>query len=179
MSSRNHPALGSVGSWLYQALLGIRVGDEASADFNAPGLYPGEGSGVPAQGMGWSRAVVAPEIVHSMNLTACKGAVRGPRGAVAASWEFNSSSSTLILNASFPVGVEQGEVRPTPYGSPFSAATAVVRETAGCGGSVVWERGAFVSGCTGLVGGRVCGRDGARVCIFTGSGAFSFSVTTT
>ena len=77
MSSRNHPAFSSVGSWLYTALLGVRGGDAASAQWSVPGLSPDAHAGglAPGDGYGWVRAVVGPEVVDDAALPSMEGGV--------------------------------------------------------------------------------------------------------
>jgi len=177
MSSRNHPAFGSVGSWLYQALLGVRLGDAATADFSVPGLPPGVPSPrAPDDGYGFARAVVAPEIVADPRLPGAAGGVWTIRGFVGASWAFVPGAS-LTVNASFPAATAHGEVR-TPQGMGSAWLPAAVTITEGGGGSVVWKAGAFVAGAAeGVWAGAVCGRNADRVCLQTGSGSYSFTVT--
>jgi hypothetical protein len=185
MSSRNHPAFGSVGSWLYMALLGVRLGDAATAAFSVPGLPPGvPGGGAAAgtsvaDGWGFARALVAPELVTSANLTGVVGGVRTRRGWVGAAWSASSSSAsesfpsasaataaaaaarraavtttwTLSLNATFPPGVRGGVWTPpsSPW-SPTSPSTTVSEVSGACGADDV--------GAVGTVGGGTGGGGG-------------------
>jgi hypothetical protein len=175
MSSRNHPALGSVGAWLYQALLGVRLGDDATAGFQAPGLPPGAAppSGrAPSDGYGFSRAVVAPEVVDDARLTGVAGGLWTAAGWVGAAWA--RGNATLTLNVSLPVAA-RGEVR-TPPGGAWAPAKVVIVDAAR-GGAAVWAAGAFVPGAPGVFAGRACGAGGLRVCLDVGSGSFEFVVT--
>jgi alpha-L-rhamnosidase len=175
MSSRNHPALGSVGAWLYQALLGVRLGDDATANFQAPGLPPGVPSPtgrLPQDGYGFSRAVVAPEVVEDPRLTGAQGGVWTASGWVGASWLLQASG-ILQLNASFPVGV-RGEVR-TPGGGQWAPSRVTVVEALS-GGKTVWAGGAFEAGVPGVFGGGPCSNSGLRLCLAVGSGDYAFVV---
>ena len=174
MSSRNHPAFGSVGSWLYQALLGVRLGDAASAEFSVPGLPPGAPSPrAPDDGYGFARAVVAPEIVTNPRLPSASGGIWTAAGFVGASWAFAPGVS-LAVNASFPAATTRGEVRtPTSMGPAWLPSAITITE----GGAAVWKAGAFVDGAEGVWAGAACGAKLDRVCLQTGSGSFSFVVT--
>ena len=178
MSSRNHPALGSVGSWLYQALLGVRLGDDASADFYTPGLPPGvpPPSGRAAQdGYGYARAVVAPEIVDDARMPSARGGTWTLAGWVGSSWVL-AGAQQLELNASFPVATAHGEIR-TPGGGKWAPARVTITDVAS--GAAVWRGGAFVPGVDGIYGGASCGLSRDRVCISVGSGEYALVVTST
>jgi len=172
MSSRNHPALGSVGSWLYQALLGVRLGDEASADFFVPGLPPGAGSRPAQDGYGFARAVVAPEVVTSPLLPGASGGVATAAGFVGAAWAYTAlPNPTLSLNASFPVGCS-GEVR-SPGGGLWGPSRTIILE----GANRVWDSGDFVAGAAeGVVAGAACGRARDRVCLQVQPGDYIFTM---
>ena len=174
MSSRNHPAFGSVGSWLYAALLGVRLGDEATSGFSAPGLPPGAPQArAPQDGYGFARAVVAPEIVTDSRLPGASGGVATPLGLVAASWAFDAGAASLALNASFPVSC-RGEVR-TPSAAALPPATLSITDAAS--GAAIWKDGAFVAGAVpGVFGGAACGSAGERVCLDVGSGDYAFLI---
>jgi alpha-L-rhamnosidase len=175
MSSRNHPAFGSVGAWLYNALLGVRLGDDATAGFQVPGLPPGAAppSGrAPGDGYGFARAVVAPEVVADARLAGAAGGLWTAAGWVGAAWALRGGA--LALNASFPVAT-RGEVR-TPPGGAWAPGSVTIVEAGS--GARVWAAGAFVPGAPGVFGGAVCAADRERVCLALGSGDFSLVVTT-
>jgi len=185
MSSRNHPAFSSVGAWLQGAVLGLRLGDAATAEFCAPGPPPGAppppwAPAAVSDGFGWSRAVVAPEVVTNPALPGAAGGTWTVRGWAGAAWSYTpphqqqgQQPHALALNASFAPGV-RGQVR-TP-GAPFAPAATTVVDAAT--GATVWGAGAFIpNAAPGVWAGAVCGRSGDRVCLSVGSGDYAFVVT--
>ncbi len=72
MNSHNHPMMGSVGAWFYQALAGINVEPE---------------------GVGYRRIRIAPQIVR--DLTWVSATVETVRGTVSSSWTHSPGMITL------------------------------------------------------------------------------------
>ena len=174
MSSRNHPAFSSVGSWLYQAVLGLRQGDAASDAFSVPGLPPGQPAATnPSDGVGWSRVTVAPEVVTNPAVPSAAGGVWTSAGWVGASWAYASSNRQLAINASIPVGA-RGTIK-TPLGEPWSPARITISQA---DGMPVWRAGAFVPGVQGVWSAEVCGRTLSRVCVAVASGNYELLVVT-
>ncbi len=139
MNSHNHPMFGSVGAWLYKALAGI----EQTAD-----------------GIGFERLVIAPQIVR--DLTHASGSVRTVRGDVASSW--SRSGDSARLDVTVPVGSEAEVVIPL-----FNLRNAVVTES----GAPIFRDGKFVAGAAGVAGAVEKDR---LVRVRVGSGRYSFAV---
>jgi len=87
MNSHNHPMLGSLGAWFYQALAGINV-------------EPG--------GAGYQHIRIEPQIVR--DLTWASGTVNTIRGTVSSSW--THSSGVITLDVDIPVNSDARVVLP-------------------------------------------------------------------
>jgi len=87
MNSHNHPMLGSVGGWFYQALGGI------NPDPNAPG---------------YRRILIRPQIVR--DLASASGTIETVRGLVTSSW--THTSGRVRLEVTVPVNSEAQVVIP-------------------------------------------------------------------
>ena len=85
MNSHNHPMFGSVGSWLYKALGGIALSEEAA---------------------GFEKILVHPQMVRDLNFAAAS--TRTVRGDLACSWYWMDKS--IRCEVTIPVGSE-AEVR--------------------------------------------------------------------
>jgi alpha-L-rhamnosidase len=85
MNSHNHPMFGSVGSWLYKALGGIALSEEAA---------------------GFEKILVHPQMVRDLNYAAAS--TRTVRGDLACSWYWMDKS--IRCEVTIPVGSE-AEVR--------------------------------------------------------------------
>jgi alpha-L-rhamnosidase len=87
MNSHNHPMMGSVGAWFYQALAGINVEPE---------------------GVGYRRIRIAPQIVR--DLTWVSATVETVRGTVSSSW--THSPGMITLEVAIPVNSDAKIVIP-------------------------------------------------------------------
>ena len=85
MNSHNHPMFGSVGSWLYKALGGIALSEEAA---------------------GFEKILVHPQMVRDLNYAAAS--TRTVRGDLACSW--HRTDKSVRVEVTIPVGSE-AEVR--------------------------------------------------------------------
>lgn len=172
MNSHAHPALASVGSWLYSALAGIRLGDGAASEFALPPL-----SGGNVSGYGWARIVLAPEYVIHPNLTWASGSVYTPHGAAAVSWAVDAPAGTLCINATVPVS-SLAEVRLPGLGPAAPTPALLVTEAASGSGTsaVVWTEGAFSAATApaGVLGGALCSDGSGRVCLQVAAGYYEF-----
>ena len=115
MNSYNHPALGSVDTFFYKALGGIRIDSEAP---------------------GWRRIVIKPYIAG--NLTYAHASLKTIRGIVSSRWEKQGNS--LTLNVVIPVNSEArvsvpkiglGEVTVTESGKTIWQDSAFMSGVAG------------------------------------------------
>jgi alpha-L-rhamnosidase len=82
MNSHNHPMFGSIGSYLYRNLAGIRPD---------------------AAGPGWRRVVIQPDVVRDLRWAS--GTFESIRGTVSSSWQ-RSPEGTVKLETTIPVGSE-------------------------------------------------------------------------
>jgi alpha-L-rhamnosidase len=87
MNSHNHPMLGSIGAWFYQAIGGINV------DPNGPG---------------YRRILIQPQIVR--DLTAASATVETVRGTVSCSWTHLPGEITVVVVV--PVGSDTKVIIP-------------------------------------------------------------------
>jgi alpha-L-rhamnosidase len=151
MNSQNHPMLGSVGAWFYQALAGINVD---------------------ADGAGYRRIVIQPQIVR--DLTSAGATVETVRGIVSCTW--THTAGKITLDVTVPVNSEAKIVIPKEQ----EMTEVVVSE----GDRVVWENGRFVPGAEGVLGARTGSDQTAflapsreTVVFDVGSGHYSFKLT--
>ena len=153
MNSHNHPALASVGAWLYRWVLGLRLGD-GTLDLPDHSVY----------GKGFKKALFAPGCVTDARLPSATGRITTLYGPIEAKWAKSATAITMVI--SLPANTAGEVVIPTPA----KAATSTVTE----GGKVVWKGGKFVAGVPGVV--SIAGVDGA-IHITVGSGSYSLSAT--
>jgi alpha-L-rhamnosidase len=81
MNSHNHPMFGSVGTWLYQALVGISQTEESS---------------------GFRNILIRPQMVRDLRYVS--GSIYTPRGMVACSW--TKSDRNISLDVAIPVNAQ-------------------------------------------------------------------------
>jgi alpha-L-rhamnosidase len=81
MNSHNHPMFGSVGTWLYQALVGITQPEESS---------------------GFRNILVRPQMVRDLRYVS--GTIFTPRGLVTCSW--TKSDRAISLDVTIPVNAQ-------------------------------------------------------------------------
>jgi alpha-L-rhamnosidase len=151
MNSQNHPMMGSVGAWFYQALGGINTD---------------------AEGVGYRRIVIQPQIVR--DLTSAAASVETVRGTVSCAW--THAAGKLTLDVTVPVNSEAKIVIPKD--------NEMTEVTISEGERVVWENGRFVPGAEGILN-ATTGTDqvsflapSRRAVIFeVGSGRYSFKLT--
>jgi alpha-L-rhamnosidase len=152
MNSHAHPALASVGAWLYRWVAGIRLGDGTletpSKDY----------------GKGFKSTLFAPGCVTDPRLPSVTARITSLYGPIMASW--TKASTTLAMALTLPTNTGGTVVFP----APIKPATTTVTE----GGKTVWAANKFVSGVAGVLSGSVV--DGV-VTLEVGSGSYSFSAT--
>jgi hypothetical protein len=81
MNSHNHPALSSVGAWMYRWLAGIRLG---------------------GYGTGYADVVFGPGVVDNPALSSLNASLRSTLGTVAIHWRFDVTTRTLEIVISLP-----------------------------------------------------------------------------
>jgi alpha-L-rhamnosidase len=140
MNSHNHPMLGSVGTWFYQALAGISV------DAERPG---------------YQHIRMEPQVVR--DLTWASGTVDTVRGIVSSSW----SHEPGVVRLEVLVPVNAKATISIPKEDQMSEVT--IRE----GGRVVWEKGQYVPGTSGITSGR---SERGRFVFEVGSGHYIFEL---
>jgi alpha-L-rhamnosidase len=154
MNSHNHPALTSVGAWLFRWVAGLRLAD-GSLEAPDHGFY----------GRGFKKALFAPGCVTDARLPSVAVRITSTYGPIAASWAKNGS--TLIMALVLPANTCGEVVIP----APVLAGTSVVTEA----GQVVWQHGAFVAAQGNGIRNGSAAADGIHFTV--GSGSYSFTAT--
>ena len=152
MNSHNHPALASVGAWLFRWVAGIRLADgtlEKPSD---------------TYGKGWKQALFAPGCVTDPRLPSVTARVHTLFGPIEASW--HNQTTTLTMRIELPANTAGTVVIPPS----INPASSTVTES----GKTVWSGNHFVSGVSGVTAGAVL--DGA-LNLQVGSGSYEFSAT--
>ena len=152
MNSHNHPALASVGAWLFRWVAGLRLPDGPP---NAPDFE--------FYGKSFKKVLFAPGCVTDARLPSVAARITSVYGPIEASW--TKTTSMLTMTLSLPPNTRGDIVLPTPV-LPESS---VVTES----GKVVWQHGAFVN-VTGVRHGSAAA-DGIHFAV--GSGNYTFSAT--
>eukprot|EP00054_Salpingoeca_dolichothecata_P024379 m.165905 g.165905 ORF g.165905 m.165905 type:complete len:451 (+) comp24993_c0_seq3:1459-2811(+) len=152
MNSHSHPALGSIGAWLYRYVAGIRLNTSANA-FDST-----------------LHVVVEPAVINNPQLTGLSGSYETMYGPIGVSWSFMNDEpnpAALDYTVNLPVGVSATVCVP----KPFSASSATIVE----GNTVVWSDGKAQTLPPGLKTPSVTARQ--QVCFEAGAGAYSFTIT--
>ena len=174
MSSRNHPAFSSIGSWMYQAILGIRSGDEISVEFSGPGLVPFMNKSAIhfQEDFGFRKIFISPEYVINNEVMNGNGGMRSNSGWIGLQWQ-NNYNSSFTMNVTLPVSTI-GIIR-FP-GIQWNANSVSIMETGLCSNTTLWINGIYQSNhtCEGIYNGYNCGIKNDRVCFSTGSGYYQF-----
>ena len=153
MNSHNHPALASVGAWLFRWALGLRLAD---GTLESPDMS--------TYGKGFKKALFAPGFVNDPRLPSATGRVTSIYGPIEAAWAIDTSVLNMTLSLPPNTG---GEVV-----LPFVLPEAKITES----GNVVWQHGGFIAGASpGVVNGSCSGANG-KIHLFVGSGDYSFAV---
>ena len=152
MNSHNHPALASVGAWLFRWVAGIRLADGTLAK-------PSD-----TYGKGWKQALFAPGCVTDPRLPSVTARVHTLFGPIEASW--HNQTTALTMRIELPANTAGTVVIPPS----ISPATTTVTES----GKAVWSGNHFVNGVSGVTAGAVV--DGA-LNLQVGSGSYEFSAT--
>jgi hypothetical protein len=151
MNSHNHPALASVGAWLFRWVGGLRLAD---GTLQAPDHEH--------YGKGWKKARFAPGCVTDVRLPSVAVRLTTMYGPIQAAWVKNASTLTMVLN--LPPNTEGELVLP----APVNAGSSVVKES----NTVVWQHGAFVAGASSGVHNGSSAADGIHMMV--GSGSYTF-----
>eukprot|EP00041_Stephanoeca_diplocostata_P036269 m.1315402 g.1315402 ORF g.1315402 m.1315402 type:complete len:265 (+) comp24835_c0_seq80:2954-3748(+) len=94
MNSHAHPALASVGAWLYRWALGLRLNDGALSVPWPPDQPPFAGE---QAGCGWRRVLFAPGCTWDPRLPSATGRVSTPFGPISAAWQNRTGSKPYAL----------------------------------------------------------------------------------
>lgn len=152
MNSRNHIMFGSISSWFYKYLVGIR----------------------PAKS-GYSDVAIKPVGQSILDHAAAK--VVTPHGDVESKWKLSRTSASLTYShiLSLPSGTNATLVIPFEFCSDQSKALdkIVVTES----GVAVWEDGMFRSGVVGIVSGKQV-PDGLEFRLWSGDYEFVAAIST-
>jgi alpha-L-rhamnosidase len=153
MNSHNHPALASVGAWLFRWVAGLRLADGSpeAPDFE---FY----------GEGFKKALFAPGCVTDARLPSVAARITSVYGPIEASW--SKTVSTLTMALSLPPNTCGDIVLP----APVLPESSVITES----GKVVWEHGKFIAVGNGVRNGSAAA-DGIHFEV--GSGNYTFLAT--
>ena len=161
MNSHNHPALASVGAWLYRWVAGLRLDD---GTVHAPDYSK--------YGTGFKHVLFAPGCVTDPRLPSATARITSLYGPVEVGWQYLEIYNSLTMTISLPANTYGRVVFP----SIAKPASVTLQGQAGSmsPAQVVWKAGAFIVGSiVGVNGGTVI--DGSVV-LSIGSGNYSFSV---
>ena len=155
MNSHNHPALASVGAWLFRWVAGLRLADGSpdAPDFE---FY----------GKGFKKTLFAPGCVTDTRLPSVAARITSVYGPIEASWSKTASTLTMVL--SLPPNTCGDVVLP----APVLPESSVITES----GKVVWQNGAFVAVGNGVRNGSAATD---RIHFAVGSGSYTFLATLT
>eukprot|EP00041_Stephanoeca_diplocostata_P036268 m.1315125 g.1315125 ORF g.1315125 m.1315125 type:complete len:1170 (+) comp24835_c0_seq70:89-3598(+) len=166
MNSHAHPALASVGAWLYRWALGLRLNDGALSVPWPPDQPPFAGE---QAGCGWRRVLFAPGCTWDPRLPSATGRVSTPFGPISAAWQnrTDGKGTALVLTVALPTEVRATIIVPAHVGGGPS--TVVVTE----GTQTVWAAGSATHASDDIVASL------ARGCVNleVGSGTYTFTAT--
>ena len=152
MNSHAHPALASVGAWLYRWVAGLRLDD---GTLGAPSV---------GYGKGWRAVRFAPGCVTDPRLPSAAARVSSPFGPIAVGW--TNTSAALAMTVSLPADVSGTLVVPPHVGGGPSSVTVTE------GGACVWKAG---GPCTPGAPGVSAAVEGGAVTLKLGSGSYAFA----
>ena len=155
MNSHNHPALASVGAWLYRWVAGLRLAD-GSLETPDHKVY----------GQGFKKLLFAPGCVTDGRLPSVAARLTSLYGPIDAAWAYKRKSLTMTLN--LPPNT-QGEIV-IPISTPTTH-WSIVSEA----GHIIWQAGNFVPRSSPGVLNGTLQPDGIHFVI--GSGNYSFTAT--
>lgn len=92
MNSHNHPALTSVGAWLFRWAAGLRLAD---GTLEAPDHE--------YYGKGWKKALFAPGCVTDARLPSAAVRLTTTYGPIQAAWAKNASTLTMVCSTDYPL----------------------------------------------------------------------------
>ena len=144
-SSRNHPALASIGAWFFRWVAGLRLAD------NTPGLAPPN-----TYGKSFARTLFAPGFVTDARVPYARARLSSPHGPVASHWAWNNLNGSIRLDLSVPSSAQAEIWIPslfTPQGTSVMAL-----DTSNTSYVVIWQDGKYLP----LSGARV-GVTGASI----------------
>jgi hypothetical protein len=124
MNSHNHPALTSIGAWLWRWLAGIRIAEE-----------PGE----PGYGGAYAHLTLAPYealVSDHARISAAHARLPTSHGVVELSWAFDAATGKLELNTTLPVNTA------ATIKLPSSAGRGWAELCEGAEGAAIWKDGA-------------------------------------
>jgi len=162
MNSRNHHMFGSVGDWLYKAVLGV-----TSAPANST--------------LGWKsgyhHSIVGPDpyIVNIYNTTSASGRVRTPYGDLLVQWSvgpLNQTKVPLMLNVVVPFGTTAEIQIPIVATLNQTADNLVITE--GDTRTIIWQEQQFLAGVPGISDAMIT-EDGSLIIFSTWSGNYTFN----
>jgi alpha-L-rhamnosidase len=152
MNSHAHPALASVGAWLYRWVAGLRLDDGTLAAPNAN------------YGQGWKKILFAPGFVTDPRLPSAQARVTSVYGPIGVSWAY--ASGRLSMRIDVPIDVTARVMVPTVVGG------GALQVTVSEGGTDIWSHGkAAAPGLPGITAAVVDG----HVTLAIGSGSYVFA----
>jgi hypothetical protein len=166
MNSHNHPALTSIGAWMWRWFAGIRIAEE-----------PGE----PGYGGAYAHTTIAPYdrvVTDHARINSVRANLPTTHGDIALAWAFDGTDGTFVLNTTLPVNTAASVTLPSSAGRSWmkidESGTAIYRSaSSGGGGSMVVAGGHGASrGGGGVWGVSLLDEDHVQLSI--GSGSFNF-----
>jgi hypothetical protein len=141
MNSHNHPALTSIGAWMWRWFAGIRIAEE-----------PGE----PGYGGAYAHTTIAPYdrvVTDHARINSVRANLPTTHGDIALAWAFDGTDGTLVLNTTLPVNTAASVTLPSSAGRSWmkidESGTAIYRSASSGGGGSMEEEGPDLQGCGG------------------------------
>lgn len=151
MNSHNHPALTSIGAWLWRWFVGIRIAEEPSE---------------PGYGGAYAHITIAPYekiVTDHERISSVQANLPTTHGDIALAWEF--ADGKLVLNTTLPVNTAATVKLPSSAGRGWVEVSE--------GGNVIYEsKSTATKGVGGVFGMSHPDADHAHMSI--GSGRFNF-----
>ena len=157
MNSHNHPALTSIGAWLWRWLAGIRIAEEPTE---------------PGYGAAYAHVTLAPYesiVKDHTRISSASATLPTTHGVVSLAWEF--AEGKLHMNTTLPPNTAGTVLLPPTFGRSW----AEVRE----GEAVIYQQGASLldGEAAGVPGLHSIHGDPERLSISIGGGDFAFAAT--
>ena len=131
LSSRNHPALASIGAWFFRWVAGLRLAD------NTPGVAPPN-----TYGRSFARTLFAPGFVTDARVPYARARLTSPYGPVSSHWAWDRQNRSLRLELSLPPNARADVWIPSLF-APQGATISAVDNTSNTS-VVIWQGGKYL-----------------------------------